>query len=321
MTKIALLDDYQNVALQMADWRRLGADVEVIAFPDHLSDVDALAARLAGFEIVGVMRERTAIPRTLFERLPDLKLIVTTGPWNAVVDMKAAAEFDVTVCGTGGTIAATAELTWGLILAAVRNIHTEDRALREGQWQTAMGIELAGRTLGLLGLGNIGAQVARVGNAFGMDVIAWSQNLTHERAQEHGAKCVSREELFAQSDVLSIHTILSRRTRGLIGASDLAHMKPTAYLINTSRGPIIEEQALIDTLKGNKIAGAALDVYHVEPLPADHPFRTLDNLLMTPHIGYVAEETYRVFYEQTLEDIEAYLKGTPKRVLRLPDKT
>ncbi len=321
MKKIALLDDYQGVALGLADWASLGQDVDVTAFSDHLGDFDALVKRLEDFDIVCLMRERTAFPRALFERLPKLKLLVTTGMWNAAIDLRAAADHKVTVCGTDGVGRSTAELTWGLILALMRHIPKEYASVRAGGWQTTLGVDLEGKVLGLLGLGNIGSDVARVGNAFRMQTIAWSQNLTAERAAERGATLVTKEELFARADVLSIHLLLSRRTRGLVTRADLARMKPSAYFINTSRGPIVDEEALAEHLRHHRIAGAGLDVFAEEPLPQGHPFRTLDNVVATPHIGYVTQACYDEFYRQTLENIRAFLAGAPIRVMTLPKKT
>lgn len=315
MTQVALLDDYQDVALHMADWQSLPADVDVQAFRDHLSDEDALAERLQHIDIVMAMRERTPFQRSLLERLPNLKLLITAGMRNASIDLQAASDCGVTVCGTGGLGYPTAELTWGLILSLMRRIPREDQATRNGQWQVTTGLGLHGKTLGLLGLGRLGSQVATVGKAFNMNLIAWSQNLTSERAAEYGATRVSKDDLVSQADILSIHLILSDRTRGLIGARELGLMKPTAYLVNTSRGPIVDEPALIQALEHHTIAGAGLDVFDVEPLPLDHPFRRLDNIVITPHIGYVTDETYRVFYGDALEDMQAFLKGEPIRVI------
>jgi phosphoglycerate dehydrogenase-like enzyme len=316
VTRVALLDDYQGAALGMADWKSLPKDTEVVVFKDHLADEHALAARLADFDIVMALRERTPFPRTLFERLPKLKLLITAGMRNASIDMKAAAERGVLVCGTAGLPYPTAELAWGLILSLARRIPAEDRATREGRWQTSVGLGLNGKTLGVLGLGTLGSRAARVGRAFEMEVLAWSQNLTAERAAEVGASLTTKDELLARSDFVSIHLVLGERTRGLIGARELGLMKRSAYLVNTSRGPIVDEAALIRALQDGTIAGAGLDVFDEEPLPLEHPFRRLPNTAITPHLGYVTEETYRVFYGQALEDITAYLGGTPLRVLR-----
>src|SRR5262245_29058846 len=312
--RIAILDDYQGVALRLADWSSLPA--EVVVFRDHLAEEARVAARLADFDVIVAMRERTPFPRTLFERLPRLRLLVTTGMRNAAIDLRAAADRKVLVSGTAGLPSPTAELTWALILALLRHVPREDRATREGRWQETLGTTLKGRTLGVLGLGQLGSRVARVGRAFEMDVLAWSQNLTAERAEAVGASGVgSRDELLARADIATIHLVLSERTRGLLGARELALMRPSAYLINTSRGPIVDEGALIATLQAGRIAGAGLDVYDEEPLPRDHLLRRLPNTVITPHLGYVTEETYRVFYPQALEDVRAFLAGAPVRVL------
>jgi phosphoglycerate dehydrogenase-like enzyme len=310
MIHVALLDDYQGVALGLADWRSLAPDAEVRAFADHISALDALAQRLEGFECVVLMRERTPFPRALFERLPRLRLLITSGRHNAAIDLAAATQHRVQVCGTDLKGLGTAELTWGLILAAMRHIVAEDRALQQGRWQTTLGIELAGKTLGLLGLGRLGSEVARIGAAFRMKPIAWSPKLTEDRAAAAGARLVSKEALMAESDVLSIHIVLSDGTRGLVGAGDLARMKPSAFLINTSRGPIVDEDALIAALRDRRIAGAGIDVFAVEPLPRDHPFYHLDNLVMTPHLGYVTAENYAGHFPQVVDIIRAFLGGT-----------
>jgi len=315
MTRVAILDDYQNVALQMADWQSLGSAVAVEVFHDTLSDQDALAERLGDFEIVVAMRERTPFRGPLLERLGKLKLLITTGMRNASIDLKAAAERGVIVCGTDVVSSPTVELTWGLILALARHISREDQGMRSGRWQTTVGIGLEGRVLGLLGLGNLGSRVAAIGKAFQMRMIAWSENLTAERANSLGVERVEKEELFRQADFLSIHMVLSKRSRGLVDAPELAAMKPIAYLINTSRGPIVNEKALIAALDSHKIAGAALDVYDQEPLPADHPLRRLDNVVLTPHLGYVTVENYREMYAQAIEDIRAFLDGKPLRII------
>ena len=315
MVRVAVLDDYQDVARKMTDWSVLPADVEVAVFRDHLTDQAAVAERLKDFDIVMAMRERTPFPRTLLEQLPRLQLLTTTGMRNAAIDLQAAADCNVLVCGTGGILYPTAELTWGLILSLLRHIPDEDQATRAGSWQVSLGLGLNGKTLGLMGLGRLGSEVARVGNAFQVDVIAWSQNLTAERAAERGATLVSKDELLARADILSIHLVLSARSRGLIGRQELNRMKPTAYLINTSRGPIVDEAALIAALRNGTIAGAGLDVYDEEPLPLDHPLRRAANTVITPHIGYVTQETYQVFFDETVENIQAFLKGAPVRVL------
>jgi phosphoglycerate dehydrogenase-like enzyme len=315
MTRVAILDDYQNVALEMADWQSLGFGVRVQAFHDHLTDHDALVERLSDFEVISVMRERTPFPAPLIERLRNLKLLVTTGWRNASIDVKFAAERGIMVCGTEVVPSSTVELTWGLILAAARHIVREDDGMRSGRWQTTVGTGLEGRTLSLFGLGNLGSRVALIGKAFGMQVIAWSPNLTEERARSFGAERVEKNELFRRADFLSIHVVLSSRSRGTVGADELAAMKPTAYLINTSRGPIVNEHALIAALASRKIAGAALDVYDQEPLPPDHPLRRLDNVVLTPHLGYVTVENYRRMYAQVIEDIRAFLEGHPVRIV------
>ena len=315
MARVAVLDDYQDIARKMTDWSVLPADVEITVFRDHLTDQAAVAERLRDFDIVMAMRERTPFPRTLLEQLPQLQLLTTTGMRNAAIDMQAAADCKVLVCGTGGILYPTAELTWGLILSLLRHIPDEDRATRAGRWQISMGLGLSGKTLGLMGLGRLGTEVARVGNAFQMDVIAWSQNLTAEIAAERGATLVSKDELLARADILSIHLVLSARSRGLIGRQELNQMKPTAYLINTSRGPIVDEAALIAALRQGTIAGAGLDVFDAEPLPLDHPLRRMAHTIITPHIGYVTEETYSVFFDETVENIQAFLQGAPIRVL------
>jgi phosphoglycerate dehydrogenase-like enzyme len=316
MTRVAILDDYQDVALRMADWKSLPSDTEVVTFRDHLHDTDAVAKRLADFDVVVAMRERTAFPRALLERLPKLRLLVTTGMRNASIDVRAATERGITVCGTSGLPYPTAELTWGLVLALFRRIPAEDRATRDGRWQTTLGLGLNGKTLGVIGLGTLGSRVARYGRAFEMEVLAWSQNLTPERAAEVGATLVGKDELLARSDVVSIHLVLGDRTRGLIGARELGLMKRTAYLVNTSRGPIVDEAALVRALQDGTIAGAGLDVFEPEPLSLDHPFRRLPNTVITPHLGYVTEETYRIFFGHAVEDVQAFLRGEPVRVLR-----
>ena len=309
MMRVALLDDYQQVSLGLADWKSLEPDAAVTVFADHLSDLDALARRLQPFECVVLMRERTPFPRALFERLPNLKLLITSGRRNAAIDEAAATDHGVQVCGTNLAGLATAELTWGLILACLRHIVAEDKAQRQGRWQTTLGIELAGKTLGVLGLGRLGSEVARIGAAFRMTPIAWSPNLTAERAAAAGARFVSKDELMAQSDVLSIHVVLSERTRGLVGKADLARMKPAAFLINTSRGPVVDEDALIDTLRQKRIAGAGIDVFSVEPLPPDHAYYRLDNVVITPHLGYVTAENYANHFPQVVEIVRAAIAG------------
>jgi len=310
--RCVVLDDYQNVAAASADWSI--ADVELVSIAEHLAD-DALAGQAAGAEIIVAMRERTAFTPALFDRLPDLRLLVTTGMANAAIDLPAAANHGVTVCGTSGILSPTSELTWGLIHALARQIVADDGTMRAGGWQTRMGMGLAGRQLGLVGLGRLGALVARVGIAFGMDVVAWSQNLTAERAADVGVRLVDKDELLATSDVVSIHLVLSDRTRGLIGASELAQMKPTAYLVNTSRGPIVDHDALVAALRDGTIAGAGLDVFDVEPLPTDDPLRGLPNTVLTPHTGYVVTQCYEIFYRDIVDDIAAWQAGRPIRVI------
>jgi phosphoglycerate dehydrogenase-like enzyme len=305
--KVAILDDYQNVALELADWSSVASRAEITVFNDHIADPDAVVERLLPFDVICVMRERTPLRREVIERLPRLRLIASTGSRNASIDMAAAEEKGIRVTATGYRSTPTIEMTWALILASSRQIVRESDSVRGGGWQTSIGRELDGKVLGVLGLGNIGRPVARIGLAFGMKVIAWSQNLTLEVAQAAGATLVTKDDLFRQADVVTIHLILSKRTRGLVGAVELALMKPTSWLINTSRGPIVDEGALVRALTSRTIAGAALDVFDAEPLPADHPFRTLDNVLATPHIGYVAENLYRTFYGDAARSIGAWL--------------
>jgi phosphoglycerate dehydrogenase-like enzyme len=315
MTRVAILDDYQSVALSLADWKSLGPDVSVQAFHERISGEDTLAKRLGDFQVIVVMRERTHFPRSLLERLPKLKLLVTTGMRNVAIDVKAAADLGIVVSGTALLTPPTAELTWGLIIALARHIPQEARQMRTRGWQTTIGVGLNGKVLGILGLGKLGSEVARVGRAFQMEVIAWSQNLAAEHAASLGATRVEKDELFQRADFVTIHLILSKRTRGLVTAHELGLMKPSACLINTSRGPIVDERALIDALTNRKFAGAALDVYDEEPLPDDHPLRKLDNLVLTPHLGYVTVENYRLGYGQAVEDIRAFLAGQPIRIL------
>lgn len=307
--RIAVLDDYQDVAISLADWSVLDTRATVTVFNDHLAESDAVVERLQPFDIVCIMRERTPITRAVIERLPKLRLISSTGSRNASIDLKAAEERGIQVLHTGYFSAPTIELTWALILGSARNLVAENASLRGGGWQRFIGDDMAGRTLSLLGLGNVGGAVAQIGRAFGMNVIAWSQNLTVERAAAASAELVSKEELFRRADVVSIHVVLSDRTRGLVGAPELALMKPTARLVNTSRGPIVVEADLIAALKAGKIAGAAIDVFDQEPLPLDHPFRSLANLLATPHIGYVSRGLYTRFYQDTVENIRHWLDG------------
>ena len=316
MVAIAVLDDYQNVALRVADWSKLQQGHRVVVFDQRLPDVEAAARALASFDVIGIMRERTPFPRALLEKLPNLKLLVTTGKRNASIDLEAAKARKVTVCNTGGAGRATAELAIGLMIALARHLREEFQAMRPGgAWQTTLGFDLEGKTLGIIGLGNLGAKVGKIGSAIGMKVIAWSENLTPERAQERGAERVDKDELFKRSDVISIHSVLSPRTRGLVGARELALMKPTALLINTSRGPIVDEKAMLAALKEKRIGGYGADTFDVEPLPADHPLRSEPRALLTPHLGYVTEETYRDFYSGMVAAIEAWLAGKPIGVL------
>jgi phosphoglycerate dehydrogenase-like enzyme len=308
---IAVLDDYQNVALSLADWSVLSGRASVTVFNDHLAEADAVIERLRPFDVVCVMRERTPLTRAIIERLPRLRLIASTAFRNASIDIKAAEERGIQVVHTGYTSAPTIELTWALILGGARHLVPENTSLRNGGWQRFVGDDMAGQTLGVLGVGNVGGSVAQIGKAFGMNVIAWSQNLTAERATEVGAEFVSKEELFARADVVSVHLILSGRTRGLVGAPELGLMKPTARLVNTSRGPIVVEADLIAALREHKIAGAAIDVFDEEPLPLDHPFRTLPNVLATPHVGYVSRALYTRFYQDTVENIRRWLDVQP----------
>ena len=314
--KVAVLDDYQGVAANMADWSSLPPGIDVSFFSDHLADENALAERLADFDIVMGMRERTPFSRSLLGRLPSLRCLITTGARNASFDVDAATDFGITVCGTPGAGEGPTELTWGLILGILRKIPEEDRATREqGQWGLHVGASLQGKSLALLGLGHIGSRVARVGNAFDMRVIAWSQNLTADRAAECGATLVDKETLFTEGDVVSVHVRLSERTLGLVAAHEIGLMKSSAILVNISRGPIIDEPALIDALRRRAIGGAALDVFDVEPLPSGHPFLTLDNTLITPHVGYVTDDGYRAFYSGVVENIRAFASGEPVRVI------
>lgn len=318
LPRVAVLNDYQGVALSSADWSALAGRADITVFRDAFAGADQVVEALVPFEVVVAMRERTAFDRATLARLPQLKLLVTTGMGNAAIDLAACAEGGVIVCGTGGSVHSTAELTWALILACARHVPTEVANVRSGGWMTTVGADLHGRTLGLLGLGRIGAMVATVGRAFGMDLIAWSQNLTAARCAEFGAQLVDREDLFARSDVLSIHLVLSERTRGLVGEAELRSMKPSAILVNTSRGPICDEDVLARACAEGWIAAAGLDAYGVEPLPPAHPFRTLPNVVATPHIGYVSERVYGIFFREIVENIAAWLDGQPVRVLAAP---
>lgn len=300
---IAILDDYQHIALSMADWSALSDRTGITVFTDHLADTAALTARLQPFDIICVMRERTPLTRELFAALPNLKLVVSTGLRNASIDLQAAAEAGVVIKHTGYHWSGAPELTWALLMAIARKIPEENANVRAGKWQTTVGVDLSGKTIGLVGLGNIGKKIAAYAKAFDMKVIAWSTNLTSEKAQENGAELVTKEALFSQSDFVSLHMVLSDRSRGIVGEKELSLMKPSAYLINTSRGPLVNEQALIAALEQQLIAGAALDVFDVEPLSDQHPFRTLKNVLATPHIGYGTEDTYRIFFRDTVTAI------------------
>jgi phosphoglycerate dehydrogenase-like enzyme len=311
--RIAVLDDYQQVAQSLTDWSTLDADVEF--FYDHLSDQTALLSRLAGFDVVVAMRERTPFPRDVLAGLPDLRLLVTTGSANASIDTAAASELGIVVSGTGSLGHGTAELTIALVLALARGLVPEIDSVREGGWQVGLGQDLHGSTLGVIGLGRLGAQVARLGLAFGMELIAWSQNLARDRASEVGVLAVSKDELLGRSDFVTIHLRLSDRTRGLIGEPELSSMKPSAYLVNTSRGPIVSEEALLSAVEARVIAGAAVDVYDEEPLSPDHPFRTHARILATPHVGYVTRASYEVYFRGAVESIEAWRAGDPIRLL------
>ena len=313
--KLAVLDDYQATAKDLGDWSELPPGTEVEYFQDHINDEDQLVDRLKDFDMVMGMRERTPFTRSILSRLPKLRLLITTGRRNASFDIEAATELGISVCGTGGAGEGPTELTWGLIIAMLRHIPEEDQRARDGRWGTTVGVGLKGKTLGLLGLGHIGSLVARVGAAFDMNIIAWSQNLTAERAKECQATLVDKETLFKESDIVSVHVVLSDRSRGLVAAPELALMKPTAYLVNISRGPIVDEKALIDALERKAIAGAALDTFDIEPLPADHPLFRTPNTLICPHLGYVTEEGYRAFYAGVIENIRAFTSGEPVRMI------
>jgi phosphoglycerate dehydrogenase-like enzyme len=312
--RIAILDDYQQAALASADWTALGAD-EVTPFHGHIGDTADLVAQLRRFDVVVAMRERTPFDAERLRLLPNLKLLVTTGMANASIDLAAAQAGGVTVCGTGGSAGATVELTWALILSLARHVPAEDANVRAGGWQRTLGFGLRGRTLGVVGLGRLGSQVATVGRAFGMEVLAWSQRLTPSYADAAGVTPVGKDELFGSSDVITVHYKLSPRSAGLVGAREIGLMKPTAYLVNTSRGPLVDTDALLVALRTGAIAGAALDVYDEEPLPGGHPLRNAPRTVLTPHIGYVTDDGYRVFYGEAVEDIAAFAAGHPVRVL------
>ena len=305
--RIAILDDYQNVALKLADWSYLQDKADISVFNDTIAAPDALVDRLRPFDALCVMRERTPLPRAILERLPDLKFIASTGGRNASIDVQAAADLGIEIANTNYFGSPTVELAWALILGLARNLVVEANAIREGRWQSTLGTGLHGKTLGILGLGHVGAEVARIGKAFGMNVIAWSQNLTDEKANAHGVTRVNKTELFGQSDFLSVHLVLSDRSRGIVDAQSLSLMKPSAFLINTSRGPIVDADALITAVTSKSIAGAAVDVYDQEPLPADSPFRHTDGILATPHIGYVSRELYQTFYRDVVDHLTRWV--------------
>jgi phosphoglycerate dehydrogenase-like enzyme len=317
MVRVAILDDYQGVALEVVDWSALDARAEIAAFDRRFPDEDAAAEALADFEVVVAMRERTPFPASLLGRLPHLRLLVTTGMRNGAIDLAAAGQLGITVCGTDSIASSTVEHTWALILAWSRHIVEEAGNMSAGRWQTTLGNGLAGKTLGIVGLGRIGTAVAAVGNAFGMRVVAWSQNLTTERAEAAGAELVGFRELLADSDVVSVHLVLSDRTRHLIAAPELARMRPSALLVNTARGPIVDSAALASAVGSGALAGAAVDVYDEEPPAVDHPARSTPGMLATPHLGYVTREVYEVFYGQAVEDVVAFLDGSPVRRLSL----
>ena len=316
MVKAAILDDYQNVALKLADWSPVEKDVDVTVFDKPFAGPDEAIKALQGFAIIVGMRERTPFPRKVIEALPDLKLLITTGARNNSFDVKAAAERGIPVCGTGGFGSPTASIAIGLMLELTRHIGFENARMKAGApWQITVGQDVEGMTLGTLGLGKLGQRVATIAKALGMKVIAWSPNLTPQKAKEAGVDYVSKDDLFRNADILTIHVVLGDRSRGLVGAKELGLMKKTAYLVNTSRGPIVDEKALIAALASKSIAGAGLDVFDVEPLPLDHPFRKMDNVVLTPHLGYVSERNYRVLYTGVVEDIRAWLDGKPVRLL------
>ena len=313
--KIAILDDYQNVARSIADWSVVERDAEITVFNHHLGNLEAAAAVLGEFEIISLMRERTPFPRAMFERLPKLQLLLTSGHFNSAIDMDAARDHGVVVCGTATIGRTTVEQTWALLMTAARNTALEDRIMRTGGWQASLGSTLENMVLGLVGLGRLGSQIAEIAKVFRMQLIAWSANLTAERAAESGARLVSKDELFALSDFITVHVRLSARTRDLITATDLARMKSGAWIVNSARGEIINENDLIAALRNRSIGGAALDVFEVEPLPKDHPFRSLENTVLSPHKGFVTEESYRIFYGETVENIRAWLDGKPTRII------
>jgi phosphoglycerate dehydrogenase-like enzyme len=314
LKRLAILDDYQGVAMSLGPWERLKG-LEITVFRDTITDREALIRRLEPFDAILAMRERTPFPRALIERLPNLRLLVTTGARNRSIDAAACAERGIVLCGTPSYGDPTVDITWGLIIGLMRDLPRQEQALRAGRWQTSVGVGLEGRTLGVVGLGKLGGRVARVAQAFGMKVIAWSQNLTPERATEVGATRVDKATLFAEADVVTLHLILSERSRGIVGAEDLGRMKPTAYIVNTSRGPLIDQEALIAALHSGRIAGAGIDVFDTEPLPKDHPLLAAPNTILTPHLGYVTQQNYRAYYEGCVEAIEAFNAGAPVRVI------
>ncbi|WGF88499.1 D-2-hydroxyacid dehydrogenase family protein [Marinivivus vitaminiproducens] len=315
--RIAILDDYQNLALSLADWSRVRERAEVVVFDRHLGSIEVAAEALTSFDVLCTLRERMAVPAELIDALPNLKAIAITGKHHRTLDMAAATAHGIPVMATGSGADgqyATAELAWGLIIGLLRHIPGESAGMRAGGWQTTLGTCLFGKRLGLVGLGRLGGRMAMAGNAFGMDVVAWSPNLTEERARDAGARLVGKDELFRESDVVSLHIVLSERSRGVVGAADLARMKSSAILVNTSRGPLVDQDALIAALRGGRIAGAGIDVFDREPLPADHPLRALPNVLLTPHLGYTVRETFEAFYRETVANLEAWLAGAPVNV-------
>jgi phosphoglycerate dehydrogenase-like enzyme len=314
--RCAILDDYQNIVLKVTDWSKVAGDLDIEVFNEHLGGPDNVVKALQGFDIVCAMRERTPFPRAVIEKLPDLKLLITTGLRNASFDVATAKERGVVVCGTPSVGNPTSGIAIGLMLELTRRIGYENACMKAGvPWQSTIGMDLDGLTLGVLGLGKLGTRTANIAKAFGMKVIAWSQNLTPEKCKEAGVEYVSKEDLFRQADFITIHVVLSQRSRGLVGAKEIALMKPSAYLINTSRGPIIDEAAMLAALRDKKIAGAGLDVFDVEPLPLDHPLRKMDNVVITPHLGYVATQNYRAYFAGVVDDIRAFIDGKPVRVM------
>ena len=314
--RCAILDDYQNVALKVTDWSKVAGDLDIKVFSEHLGGPDNVAKALQGFEIIVAMRERTGFPRAVIEKLPDLKLLITTGMRNASIDGAAAKERGVAVCGTPAVGSPTSGIAIGLMLELTRRIGYENARMKAGApWQSTIGVDLDGLTLGVLGLGKLGIRTARIAKAFGMKVIAWSQNLTPEKCKEAGVDYVSKEDLFRQADFVTIHVVLSQRSRGIVGAKEFGLMKPSAYIINTSRGPIIDEAAMLTALREKKIAGAGLDVFDIEPLPTDHPLRKLDNVVLTPHLGYVSVQNYQAYFAGVVDDIRGFLDGKPVRVM------